>query len=199
STPQRWPRAHRMLADCHRTPLQIWRTRVDRLVPAVIVITVLALALGLMWLGWRGRARRQATMPRLAAPPADAGAELMAVEAFYVATTERDQPLERIAVGGLGFRARALLTLRERGIELAIPGQEPLFIPLSDVIEVFRARNTIDRVVERDGLVGLRYSIADTRDDAPLEVDSYVRIVDPNRASAFAHEVMTRVSKESAA
>lgn len=153
----------------------------DRLLPALIVAAILALALGLMWLGWRRRQRRQRSLPRLSPVPADAGAELLRVAAFYVATTVADEPLERIAVGGLGYRAKAQLAVRERGLELEIPGQDGLFIPAADVTEVFRARNTIDRVVERDGLVVVRYRIAS---DGPA-VDSYVRIVEPAAANEF--------------
>lgn len=171
----------------------------DRLLPALIVAALLALALGLMWWGWHRRQRRQGDLPQLSAVPTDAGTARMSVAALYVATTIADESLERVAVGGLGYRAKALLTVRDRGLELEIPGQDALFIPAADIDAVFRARNTIDRVVERDGLVALRYRIADTAlpDDArePLSVDSYLRIVDPVVANEFVATVSALVSK----
>ena len=169
----------------------------DRLLPALIVAAILALALALMWLGWRSRQRRQRTLPQLSPVPTDAGAELLRVSAFYVATTVADEPLERIAVGGLGYRAKAQLTVRERGLELAIPGQHELFIPATDITEVFRARNTIDRVVERDGLIAVRYGIGAGAGAGAgaTTVDSYVRIVDPVAANDFVATLTSLATK----
>lgn len=173
----------------------------DRLLPALIVAAILALALGLMWWGWHGRQRRQGNLPGLRAVPTDAGAEQFRVAALYVATTIAGAPLERIAVGGLGYRAKAQLTVRQRGLVLEIPGQDGLFIPAVDLQEVFRAQNTIDRVVERDGLVALRYRIAATASSAdahdPLTVDSYVRIVDPVAANDFVAAAAALVDRSS--
>ena len=164
----------------------------DRLLPALIVAGIILLALTLMWWGWRRRQRRQAGLLTLSMVPADAGPEVFATPAFYVATTERDNPLERIAVGGLGYRARAEVVVREGGIELAIPGQDALFIPFADLESVFRARHTIDRVVERDGLVVLRYRLGSETD---VTLDSYFRIVEPVAGSRFVDEVTRRVPK----
>lgn len=171
----------------------------DRLLPALIVAAFLALALGLMWWGWHRRQRRQGDLPRLAAVPPEAGAESLRVAALYVATTVADAPLDRIAVGGLGYRAKAQLAVRQRGLVLEIPGQDGLFVPAVDLQEVFRAQNTIDRVVERDGLVVLRYRIAETAPSTDaretLTVDSYVRIVDPVAANDFVAAAATLVAK----
>ncbi|MBX3093287.1 MAG: hypothetical protein KF680_01905 [Cryobacterium sp.] len=171
----------------------------DRLLPALIVAALLALALGLMWWGWHRRQRRQGDLPRLAAVPADAGTEQLRVAALYVATTMADAPLDRIAVGGLGYRAKAHLAVRERGLELEIPGQDGLFIPATDLEDVFRSRNTIDRAVERDGLIALRYRIAAAAASGegaePLAVDSYLRIVDPVLANEFVATVTTLIHR----
>jgi len=161
----------------------------SRLIPALIIAGIVVLLLALMWWGWRGRQRRQAGLATLQGVPADAGQVVLTVSLFYVATTQHDSPLERIAVGGLGYPARASVAVRERGLELAIPGQDALFIPFVDVDSVFRAQHTIDRAVERDGLVVLRYRIGES------VVDSYFRIVDPAAAVGFVDDVAARVSK----
>lgn len=165
----------------------------DRLVPALIIAGIVVLALSLMWWGWRGRQRRQAGLHTLPVVPHDAGDELLAVDGFYVATSQADNPLERIAVGGLGYRSRARLVVRETGVALEIPGQDALFLGFDRLGEVFRARHTIDRVVERDGLVVLRHRLSAAAGD-PVTVDSYVRIVDPHAAASFVAEVAGRVS-----
>lgn len=167
----------------------------DKLPSALIVLSILLLALSLMWWGWRARQRRQAGLPTLPGVPEDAGAELYSTDAFYVATTERDKPLERVAVGGLGFRARARLIVRERGIALEIPGQEALFIPFAQLESVFRARHAIDRAVERDGLVVVRCALTSSPEGDDVAVDSYLRIVDPIAATRFVDVVSPHASK----
>ncbi|MFW8746211.1 hypothetical protein, partial [Mesorhizobium japonicum] len=80
-------------------------------------------------------------------PPADLGGVRRREHLFYVATTRADAPLDRIAVHGLGFRARAELTVADTGIRLDIAGEEPAFIPAADLVGVGRATWPIDRAV----------------------------------------------------
>lgn len=156
----------------------------DRSLLMAIVLAFLLLLLALMLFGWRRRQRSQAAFPRPRAVPADLGDPLLVADAFYVATTLAEQPLERITVAGLGYRARAVISVAERGLALAIPGQEAIFIPAEDIRALEHATWTIDRVVEHDGMVLVRWSIGD--DGAALTtLDSYLRIVDPVIAEQF--------------
>lgn len=139
--------------------------------PVYIVIAVLLLAFLGMWLAWRRRTRRDADLVP-PAPPAEAGVVRASEEVLYVATTAHDAPLERLAVRGLAFRARAVLTVHESGFELRMPGEEPVFVPRSAIASVGTARVAIDRVVERGGLVRVAWRLGDT------VVDSYLRAVD---------------------
>ena len=145
----------------------------DRTASTIIVITVILLAFVGMYVGWRARQRRQSALPRAASVPADAGDELFAVEALYVATTVAGDPLNRIAVSGLGFRARATVTVLEHGVVLSLAGEPDAYIPARDIRGVERATWTIDRVVETDGLVLIAWTLGSTN------VDSYLRIADP--------------------
>ncbi|MGA1827525.1 hypothetical protein, partial [Microbacterium sp.] len=115
----------------------------------------------------------------LAAPvgeaPADA-ATLFTHEALYVATTRHGEPLERLAIRGLGFRSRADLTVTSAGVALDLTGQPRFFLPTERIVEVAQATVAIDRVVERDGLVRISWRV-----DAETVVDSYIR---PQDASA---------------
>jgi hypothetical protein len=140
---------------------------------ALVVIVIVALAFTGMWFGWRARRRRQADVPVLAAPPADLGDIARRDDLFYVATTRADAPLDRIAVRGLGFRARAQVTVAAAGLLLDIAGERPAFIPVADLRGVGRATWTIDRAVRNDGLVFVRWRLGDA------EVDSYLRPDDP--------------------
>jgi hypothetical protein len=141
-----------------------------------IVLAVLLVALVLMWLGWRARKRRQAAMGSPLAVPADLGSVNGTFEGLYVATTVADSPLDRIAVRGLGFRSRAEVSVAPEGVVLALRGQDPVFIPASDLRAVTRATWTIDRVVEDGGLVLVAWTLG-TGPDA-RDIDSYFRLPD---------------------
>lgn len=146
----------------------------DRLLPTLVILAFLALVFGGLALGWRARRRRQADLPALASPPATLGAPLRVDDGFYVATTAADQPTDRIAVRGLAFRARAVTTVVPEGLVLSLAGQPDAFIPRSAVVGVGRATWTIDRVVGRDGLAFVRWTLGDR------EVDTYLRSPDPD-------------------
>ena len=77
----------------------------DKNVSAALVIAFLAIVLGLMVLGWYLRRKRQRGIPSLATPPSDLS-DAVEFAGFYVSTTSVENPFDRIAVHGLGFRAR---------------------------------------------------------------------------------------------
>jgi hypothetical protein len=158
----------------------LWRPRpdgrlsVDKVAPTIITAAFTLLLLVGMYFGWRSRKRRQASLPRPRPVPNDIGAEILTLDLFYVSTTVAGEPLNRIAVAGLGFRARAYITVAEKGIVLFIAGEPDAFIPVADIHGVQRATWTIDRVVENGGLVVLNWSLGDQ------VVDSYLRVPDPS-------------------
>lgn len=167
----------------------------DRPLLMAIVLLFLLLLLLLMFRGWRRRQKRQAGIPKPRSVPLDAGAELLAAETFYVASTVAHEPLNRITVGGLGYRARATVRVTERGVAIAIPGQSEIFIPAGDIVAVERATWTIDRVVEEGGMVLIRWRLHDTEAPAATahatELDSYLRLIDPGTDNTFFDIVST--------
>lgn len=162
----------------------------DRLAPTLVIVGILVLLFAGLALGWRARRRRQAALPALAAPPADLAAPLVVADGFYVATTRADSPTDRIAVRGLGFRARAGVAVHPEGVVLRIAGQPDAFIPRSAIDGVGRATWTIDRVVGRDGLVFVRWALGD------LPVDTNLRVNDPD---ALVAALTTLVPRKEAA
>jgi len=144
---------------------------------AVTVLVTLALVAVLVWAWWR-RTRRDAGLePPVGEAPAGA-TTLSTHEALYVATTRHDDPLERLAIRGLGFRSRADLTVTSAGVALDLTGQPRFFLATERIVAVAQATVAIDRVVERDGLVRISWRV-----DADTVVDSYIR---PQDASARA-------------
>ncbi len=139
------------------------------LVPTLIVGAVILLAFLGMYLGYRGRRRRQRSLGSPVSMPTDLSPASSTRELFYVSTTLRDQPLERVAVAGLGMRSRADLAVHPEGVVLALRGADPLFIPTQAIDGIGRSTVTIDRVVERDGLVRIGWRLGET------PVDTYLR------------------------
>lgn len=122
----------------------------ERLLPALLLVAVVVLAALGMLLSWRARRRRGAALGTPTPAPADAGEVLAAAEVLYVATTLAGEPLQRVAVPGLGFRARGSATVHPLGVVLDLDGGSPVLLP-ADGLEVGRATWAIDRVVEPGG------------------------------------------------
>ena len=137
----------------------------------MIAVAVVLLALGAI--AWRRRTRRDAAFE---APVGEipAGAEVRAAQSgLYVATTRHGEPLERLAIRGLGFRSRVDVTVTDRGVALDLTGQPRLFLTVERIASVDQAQVAIDRVVEPGGLVRLSWRTGDAPDAAV--VDSYLR------------------------
>lgn len=128
----------------------------------VLVIGVLVLALGLMALSWRLRRRRQAGLVEMEGVPAQLGDIRRTETVLYLSTTPAGAPTERIAVRGLGFRARCELTVADSGLVLGLAGEPDRFIPAAALTGVGRATWTIDRSVETDGLVVVGWTLGGT-------------------------------------
>ena len=166
----------------------------DKTGSTLIVVAVIVLALLLMVLGWRALQKRQAQFPAPETVPDDtakAGTPIISVEGFYVATTLADRELQRIAVSGLGFRSRSSVTVTDAGIILALDGVPEIFISRAHLRSIDRATYTIDRVVEKGGLVRLSWTLGEAT--AAVDVDSYLRIQEPEKITEFLNAVLALV------
>lgn len=160
----------------------------DRLVPGIAVIVVLILLLALMFFAWRRRKNRDADLvSALAALPAVVTPRRADDAILYVATTRADEPLERVALAGLGIRARAQLTVADEGLVLAPHGEHPQFIPAVDLRGAGTATWTIDRVVESDGLIMIRWALGGR------ELDSYVRVINSQEHTSLIEAITALV------
>jgi hypothetical protein len=147
------------------------------------------IALGII--GWATRRRRQRTIPMPEQLPGNIGEVRFEFEGLYVSTTLDGQPLNRVAVRGLGFRARVTVAVADLGVVLALPGNT-IFIPREAIREVTRAQYTIDRVVEPGGLALVAWTIgmgesAETKVDSYFRVDETQALVDAIRSIMIAH------------
>ena len=149
-----------------------------REIALVIVLIVLAIALYAARTGWLTRVKKYQHLPSLIEGSL-AGDVIDEFHLFYVSTTEAGSPLERVAQRPLGFRGNAHLVVREDGVEIALPGEPTALIAGADVVGVGVATWTIDKGVEEDGLIFLRWNWG------ALPVESYFRAVDYPRDSVI--------------
>ena len=167
----------------------------SRTVATISTALVLLGVLALMLRSWRRRSKRDAELSAGYPEPADRGRELASAAALYVATTPRDQPLERLAIPGLGFRARGGVSVTPQGVLLELAGSPALFIPADALDLVTDATWAIDRAVEPGGLLLLGWRLAPGAASlgtaaastavTPLSVDSYFRFSDPADRTAI--------------
>jgi hypothetical protein len=153
----------------------------------VYVLIGFAVIIGLAILGWSTRRRRQRNIPATAPMPADVGELIAEFEGFYVSTTLDGQPLNRVAVRGLGFRARVTIAVAQAGVVLDLPGNT-VFIPRADIREVTTGNYTIDRVVEPGGLVLLAWTLGDAK------LDSYLRVTETEELLTAIRKLLVRSS-----
>ena len=135
-----------------------------------ITIAVALLVLLTMLFAWRRRLRRDSALSAPLGVPEHAEVSRRD-EVLYVSTTKHDQPLERMTVSPLEYRARGELAVTDRGVALCLDGAPTVFLASSRLVAVDRATVTIDRGGEPRGLIRLAWNA----DDETI-VDSYLRL-----------------------
>jgi hypothetical protein len=136
-------------------------TLVTMLIIAAVLAALIALAIRQMMRGWLHRAQRQAqligTLPQL--PDTVGPALIPATKGLYVGSTLAPSWLDRIAVGDLGYRAKAVLTRYPEGIMLQRTGAGPIWIP-DDSIEAIRTEKGIaGKAMTHEGILAIRWRL----------------------------------------
>ncbi|MFD2758915.1 PH-like domain-containing protein [Gulosibacter faecalis] len=151
------------------------------IIATLCILAVVVIIVGAMWLGWRRRQRTQSHLPSPKQLPAGLGTPVFAVDdAHYVATSKTGNALDRIAKRPLAYRGRATVEVHPQGLALGIAGEEPFFIPTAQLETVAVAQATIDRAVERDGLIVVRWLL-----DPAQSVETYLRVVNPDERATL--------------
>lgn len=137
-----------------------------------LMIALAVLVLLTMLFAWRRRLRRDAALAAPLGVPEHAEV-IDRRQVLYVSTTKHDQPLERLTMPPLAYRARGEVAVTDRGLALCLDGAPTVFLASSRLSSVDRATVTIDRVVEPGGLVRIAWNA-----DDDTTVDSYLRLTD---------------------
>ena len=117
---------------------------------------------------WR---RRMAVQALLLEVPVGIESSFAATNCFYVATTFSERPLERVIAHGLAHRGHARLAVTGSGVEVSRVGEFGFLIPAADLIEVSLGSAVIDRAVEKEGLVVIKWRLG------AVELQSHFRFV----------------------
>lgn len=124
-------------------------TLVASLIMAAVLAVVIAVLIQAMMRGWRRRAERQAeligTLPPL--PDTVGPALIPATKGLYVGSTLSPHWNDRVAVGDLGFRNKAVLTRYPEGIMLQRSGAGPIWIPDESITAIRTERNLAGKVI----------------------------------------------------
>jgi hypothetical protein len=140
-------------------------------VALVLLFVAVPLLWGLMWLGWRGRGRRQAGLAELPAVPEQVTGDVLEdVEGVYVTSTMAGETLERVVVHGLGVRSAAVLRVSGDGVLVARQGAQDLWIPRSSLRGVRQQRGMVGKFVDAEGLVVLTWELGDSQLDTGIRL-----------------------------
>jgi hypothetical protein len=136
-------------------------TLVGSLIMAAVVAVMIAVLMQLMIRGWRRRAERQAEMIGTLPPlPDTVGAAIIpATKGLYVGSTLAPHWNDRVAVGDLGYRAKAVLTRYPEGIMLQRTGAGPIWIPNEAITAIRTERGVAGKVVAEGGVLAIRWRL----------------------------------------
>ena len=136
-------------------------TLVGSLIMAAVVAVVIAVIIQAMMRGWRRRAERQAeligTLPPM--PDTVGAAVVPATRGLYVGSTLVPNWNDRVAVGDLGFRNKAVLTRYPEGIMLQRSGAGPIWIPQDSITAIRAEREMAGKALTHEGILAIRWRL----------------------------------------
>jgi hypothetical protein len=160
------------------------------LIASLIVTAVLAVVafvtIRAMMRGWLRRARRQASLiGELPAVPVDLGpVTVEPLPGLYVGSTLAPSWQDRIAVGDLGYRAKAMLTRYRNGIMLERSGATRMWIPQPSITAIRTERGIAGKVLTHDGILAIRWRLpSGTEIDTGFRADDRRKYADWLEAS----------------
>jgi hypothetical protein len=136
-------------------------TLVTSLIMAAVLALLIAFFIRQMMRGWLRRAQRQAEMIGALPPlPETVGPAIIpATRGLYVGSTIAPSWQDRIAVGDLGFRSKAVLTRYPEGIMVQRTGARPIWIPDDAITALRTERGIAGKALTYDGILAIRWKL----------------------------------------
>ena len=134
----------------------------------ILFLALVALAISAI----RRRSAKQSSLGSLSPLDSLKGAKVTTADAKYVSTVFSERPLERIVALGLMHRGNATLSVFTDGLQIERDGETSFAIDARDIVKVERASASIDRGVERAGLLAISWMLAETAVTTNLRIDA---------------------------
>jgi hypothetical protein len=161
----------------------------------LLFLLVVPVLFALMYLGWRGRARRQGHVPAPATTPPASGlgeSPVDPVEGTYVSTVTAGDWLDRVVVHGLGVRSPATLHAGRAGLWFERTGAPDLFVPAADLLAVRTETGIAGKYTVGGEVLVVRWR------DGDVELDTGFRPRDWSGTSVLAATLQPLVPRSSA-
>ena len=160
-------------------------TLITSLIIAALIAVLIAFLIRQMMRGWLHRAQRQVeAIGRLPALPETVGpAIIQATKGLYVGSTIAPSWQDRIVVGDLGFRSKAVLTRYPEGIMVQRSGATPIWIPDESITAIRRERSSAGKALTHDGILAIRWTLP-----SGTEIDTGFRGDDRNELANWVEE-----------
>ena len=131
-------------------------TAVGTYIFGIVVVIAIGVIIRRMLGGWKNRALRQAEQIGVLPPMPDLlhPAVIAPTRGLYVGSTFASHWLDRVAVGDLGYRAKAVLSRYPEGILLERSGASPIWIPAASVTMVRTEKALAGKVISGRGGAG---------------------------------------------
>jgi hypothetical protein len=146
-------------------------------------LAVVAVLLGVIaWAGATWRKKSKAQDLEIATPEYTQFSEV-GTSGFYVATTFADRPLDRVSAHGFGFAGKAFVDVSDQGVRVHRIGERSFRIDSSSLLDIARTSGVIDKVVEKDGILSLRWKLGET------ELETHLRFANSQSRDEIALDV----------
>jgi len=144
------------------------------------LLLVCALCAYGLWVGWRHRAARQSDLAQLPVAPAVLGPDLVEpLTGMYISTTTSGNWQDRVVAQGLGRRAAGAVRLSDEGVCVERDGEDDIFVPVDDLVEVTTAPGIAGKVVGMaDGVLIVRWLLGGTPLDSGFRANDSVAQAD---------------------
>lgn len=152
-----------------------------------IALSLVAVIATLIFLSNRSvRKAQEAALPM----PTGVESVTQGIAGYYVSTVFWATPLKRVWAWGLGGRGKALIEVSETGIAIERSGEVGLYIPAEQLVGATRASATIDKGVEKDGLLVLIWKLGNE------ELATHLRIVAKSQRKQLEEDLRTMLGVE---
>ena len=136
-------------------------TLIASLIMAALVALLIAFFIRQTMRGWLHRAQRQVELiGKLPPMPDTVGPAIIApTKGLYVGSTFSPSWQDRIAVGDLGYRSKAVLTRYPEGIMVQRSGATPIWIPDESITAIRTERGIAGKALTHDGILAIRWKL----------------------------------------